>query len=96
MSVFFIALLAVSVLILIAVPGYLLINRKMISEECIPGFSKVLLFVCQPCLALFSFQNVEFSVKTLAKLGIFAALIIVLHAIMLGTAFLCLKNNRHI
>ena len=93
MSTFSIALLAVAVLLLIAAPGYILMKRKMLSESCIPGFSKILLFVCQPCLAVFSFGGLEFSWKLLADIGIFAALIIVVHAIMLGGSFLVLNKK---
>ena len=93
MATFSVALLAVGVLLLIAMPGYILIKKKMLSEDCIPGFSKVLLFVCQPCLAVFSFGKLEFSVGLLANLGIFAALIILVHALMLGGSFLVLKGK---
>jgi hypothetical protein len=58
MNTFSVALIAVSVLLLIAAPGYILMKRKMLSESCIPGFSKVLLFVCQPCIAVFSFRGI--------------------------------------
>lgn len=93
MATFSVALLAVGVLLLIAAPGYILIKRKMLSEDCIPGFSKILLFVCQPCLAIFSFGKLEFSLELLGNLGIFAALIILVHAVMLGGSFLVLKNK---
>ncbi len=93
MAAFSVALLAVGVLLLIAAPGYILIRKKMLSEDCIPGFSKVLLFVCQPCLAVFSFGKLEFSWKLLGNLGVFAALIILVHAVMLSGSFLVLKNK---
>lgn len=93
MNTFYVALLAVSVLLLIAAPGYILMKRKMLSESCIPGFSKVLLFVCQPCIAIFSFSGIERSWQMLANLGIFALLVILAHAIMLGGAFLALKSR---
>jgi predicted permease len=93
MHTFYVALLAVSVLLLIAAPGYILMKRKMLSESCIPGFSKVLLFVCQPCIAIFSFSGIERSWQMLANLGIFALLVILAHAIMLGGAFLALKSR---
>ena len=63
-------------------------KKKMLSEDCIPGFSKVLLFICQPCLAVFTFGQLEFSWKLFGDLGIFAALIILVHALMLGDSFL--------
>jgi predicted permease len=93
MGVFLIALLAVGVLLLTAVPGYLLMKKKMLSESCIPGFSKVLLFVCQPCLAIYSFNGIPFSVEMLRNIGIFAPLMILIHAIMLGGSYLVLKKK---
>lgn len=93
MNTFSVALIAVSVLLLIAAPGYILMKRKMLSESCIPGFSKVLLFVCQPCIAVFSFSGIEFSWGFLANIGIFAALVILVHAVMLGGSLLVLKNR---
>ena len=93
MNTFSVALIAVSVLLLIAAPGYILMKRKMLSESCIPGFSKVLLFVCQPCIAVFSFSGLDCTAELLLNLGIFAALIILVHAVMLGGSFLVLKNR---
>lgn len=93
MSVFLIALLAVGVLLLSAVPGFLLMKKKMLSEDCIPGFSKVLLFVCQPCLAVYTFSTVPFSTQMLINIGIFAILMIFIHALMLGGAYLVLRKK---
>ena len=93
MTTLLISLLAVGVLLLVAVPGYIIVKRKMVSVECIPGFSKVLLFVCQPCLAIYSFMELDFTLQTLANLGIFALLIILIHAIMLGGSYLVLRKR---
>lgn len=93
MQVFQIALIAVAVLLLTAVPGYILVKRKMVSEECIPGLSKLLLFVCQPCLAIYTFAKTELSAEKLCNMGIFALLVIGVHAIMLTVVFLILKKK---
>lgn len=90
MSLFLITLIAVAVLLLVAVPGYVLVKRKMISEDCISGFSKVLLYVCQPCLAVYTFMDLPLSRENLINVGIFAALSVLVHAIMLGVSFLVL------
>ena len=63
--VFLTALRAVAVLLLAALPGYILMKRKMLSEACIPGFSKILLFVTQPCLAIYTFRSAEYSLEKL-------------------------------
>jgi predicted permease len=91
--IFLITLGAVAILLATAVPGFVFVRKNMISEDCIPGFSKVLLFVCQPCLIIYPFISVEFSLEYLANLGIFAALIILVFAIMLGAAYLVMGKR---
>ena len=93
MSTLLVSLIAVGVLLLVAVPGFILMKRKMLSEACIPGFSKVLLFVCQPCLAVYTFMQLEFSLEMLKNLGIFALLIAAIHAIMLSGSYLVLRKK---
>ncbi len=91
--IFSIAFIAVLVLLLVAVPGYVLIKRGMVSEECIPGFSKVLVYVCQPCLAVYTFTSATYSPEKLADIGVFALLTLAVHAVMLGGAFLILRKK---
>lgn len=94
MNSFFITLTAVAVLLLTAVPGYLFTKTKLIGEECISGFSKLLLFVCQPCLAVYTFGQIEFSVDKLISLGMFAGLTVLIFAIVLGGAYLVLWKKQ--
>ena len=89
-----IAFTAVLVLLLTAVPGYILMRRKMVSESCIPGLSKVMLYFCQPCLAIYTFKSAEFSPEKLVDIGIFALLSLVINAIMLIAAFLVLRRKQ--
>lgn len=94
MNPFLITLGAVAVLLLTAVPGYLFTKTKLIGEECISGFSKVLLFVCQPCLAVYTFGKLEFSVDKLISLGVFALLTVAIFAIILGGSYLVLCRKQ--
>jgi len=91
--VFKISLIAVAVLLLAAVPGYIMMRRKMIDESCISGFSKVLLFVCQPCLAVYTFTSATLSTEKLCEVGIFALLTAVIFLIVLGGAYLFLHKK---
>lgn len=93
LELFLIAFIAVAVLLVTAVPGYLLIKKKMIGEECISGFSKVMLYVCQPCLAVYSFRNVEYTPEKLGELGIFALLSITIMLVMLSGTYLLLRKK---
>lgn len=93
MQVFTISLFAVAVLLLTAVPGYILMKKRMLSEDCIPGLSKILVTVAQPCLVVYTFQSTEFSVQTLADIGVFALLCTVINVVMLGGAYLVFRRR---
>ena len=91
--IFKIALIATAVLILAAVPGYIMMKKKMIDEACISGFSKILLFVCQPCLAVYTFTSATLSAEKLLEVGIFAALTAAIFLVVLGGAYLFLHKK---
>ena len=96
-DVFLSTLLCVTILLAIAAGGFVLKKRKMVGEACIPGFSKVLLYVCQPCLIVFTFVNVECNAQTASKYLIFLAFIIAVNAVMLGGAALLLwKKSKDV
>ena len=88
-----IAFIAVAVILFSAMPGFLLVKKKMISESAIPAFSKLLLYVASPCLVIFSFTSSPFSVEKLIDLGVFALVTLVLHGVMMGGAYLFLRKK---
>lgn len=91
--VFLTSLIAVAVLLAAAVPGWIIIKRGMLKEDCISGLSKILLFVAQPCLAVYSFSALDFSWELMGKLGIFALLTMAVMLIMLGGSYLILRKK---
>lgn len=93
MSIFLISLFAVAVLLAAAVPGYILMKRKMLGEECIPGFSKLLVYVVQPTLVVYTFASTTFSWEKLMSIGIFAVLCLAINAVMLGGAYLIFRRR---
>lgn len=93
MSTFLIALMAVAVLLVTALPGYIFIKKRMLSADCMPGFSKLLLYVCQPALAVYTFSVATFSAEKLLSLGIFIIAVILIHGVMLGVSCLILKKK---
>ena len=98
MSIFLITLFAVLVLLLTAVPGYLFMKTKMIPESHIASFSKVLVFICSPCLSIYGFSTLTYSPELLRDIGIFALMCVAIFAIMLGasTLFLFKKGKNPI
>ena len=92
-DIFSVSFFAVLVLLITAVPGYLLLKFKALPESAITSFSKILVFVCQPCLAVYTFSSAEFSVEKLCDIGVFALLCLVIHAVMLGGSYLVLRRK---
>jgi len=93
MEIFLAALIAVAILLLTATPGYIFIKKRMISRECIPGLSKILLYVCQSSLVIYTFASTPFSVDMLKNLGIFMVATVLIHAVMLIGACLILRKR---
>lgn len=69
--IFTTTLSSVVLLLMYALPGFLLMKTKLVKKESIPAFAKVLLYVCQPCLTFYSFDKAEFSADLLLNLFIF-------------------------
>ncbi len=91
--IFKISAIAVAVLLLSAVPGYIMMKRKMLGEKSISDLSKILMFVCQPCLAVYTFMGIEYSPEIMADLGVFALLCFVVMGGMLGLSYLVLRKK---
>lgn len=93
MGTFVITLGAVAVLLFAAVPGFVFIKAKLVSENFISGISKILVYICQPCITVYTFLGVEFSVDALKTFGVFTLLAIALHAVMLLGVFAALRRR---
>ena len=60
----------VAMLLLYALPGFLMIKSKLVKADVIPGFAKLLLYVCQPALTFYSFDKADFSPSVLLNMGV--------------------------
>ncbi len=58
---FTVTLIAVGTMLLYAIPGYMFVKFKLIKKEAIAAFATVLMYLCQPCLTMYSFQNSEYT-----------------------------------
>lgn len=81
---------AVNVLIMLAyaVPGYLLVKSKAIKPDSISAFAKLLLYVCQPCLSIYSFQKVPYTPALLRNMGIFIGINLAIMLLILAAMYL--------
>lgn len=64
---------AVNVLLMMAyaIPGFLFVKTKVLSPAQIPPFSKVLVYLCQPCLEIYAFHSATCSPTMLREMGLF-------------------------
>lgn len=54
-----------------AIPGFLFVKCKTLSSSQIAPFSKVLVYLCQPCLEVYAFLSADCTPALLSKMGWF-------------------------
>ena len=77
-------LITVGIMLAYAVPGYILIKARAIKPDSISAFSRVLMYVCQPALTLYSFNKADFSRELGINLLIFFGIITALQLLFIG------------
>lgn len=80
---FTITLTAVAIMLIYAVPGFIFVKTKQIHPNAIPAFAKVLMYLCQPCLTVYSFGKAEFYQDLLKDIALIFFLSIFLQIFML-------------
>ncbi len=75
---FLAALGVVFTMLLFAVPGFLLVKSKLIKEESISSFARLLMYIASPCLLFDSITRNEFSSKLLIMLLVAFAFAVVM------------------
>lgn len=71
-----------------AVPGYIIIKAKAVKSDHIASFSKLLMYVCQPALTLYSFNKADFSKQLGINLLIFLGIITLVQLLFIGVFYL--------
>lgn len=93
MQAFLTTLIMVGIMLLTAVPGYILVKVKAVKPDSISAFSKVLMFVCQPALTIYSFNKADFTKELGINLLIFLAVITVVQLIFIGFFYLVFRKK---
>lgn len=71
-------LLKVFLMLIYALPGYIFVKFKIIRVDCTKDLSKILMYICQPCLELYSFNKVvEYSGELLPSLALFFSITLI-------------------
>ncbi len=90
---FLITLGAVAVLLLMALAGYLLAKGGVVSDKATADISKILIYVSQPCLAIYTFMSTEYSTQKLIDIGVFALIVLLIHIVIMGASYLVLRKK---
>ena len=91
--IFTITLGAVAVLLLATVAGFILGRSRVVSDKATADLSKLLVFVSQPCLAVYTFMITDYSVEKLIDIGIFALMVLLIHVLIMGAAYLVFRKK---
>lgn len=91
---FLIALSTVLVMLLYAVPGFLMVRTKLVPSSGISNFAKLLMYVCQPALIIYSFMQAEFSVSLLwDMLFVFVFSLALMTVVIIICRFIVLRHK---
>ena len=94
MEFFITTLIAVATMLVYAVPGFVSVKAKLIKPESISAFAVILMYVCSPCLTVYSVNAVPVYTKELIiQIVGFFFISMVAQAVMLGLAFLILRKK---
>ena len=86
--------MTVGMMLIVAVPGFILVKSKAVKPESISAFSKVLMYVCQPALTLYSFGKADFTAELGINLLIFFGIITVVQLLFIGFFFLLFRKKQ--
>ena len=85
--------LTVAIIMIYAVVGFCIIKFKLVKKESIPDFAKFLMYICQPILILYSFNQATYTNELGKTLLIAAGLIIGIFAVFLTTFVLIFRKK---
>ena len=93
MAEFKTTLIMVAIMLAYAIPGFLLIKVKAVKSDHISSFSKLLMFVCQPALTLYSFNKANFTKELGVNLLIFLGIITLVQLVFIGGFFFIFRKK---
>ena len=93
MTMFFTALFTVLTFLGYAVPGFIFTRTGMIKSEHIASFSKVLIYVCSPCLAGVSVMRAEFTSESVKDMLYFTLAVLIAFFVMMFGYFFIMKKK---
>lgn len=90
---FIITITTVGVMLMYSAPGYALVKCQKIRPDSISAFAAVLMYVCQSCLVVYSFQKVTYTPERFRNMIIFFSLAVCIQLLLLGTYYLAFRKK---
>lgn len=88
-----VAFSTVAVMLLYALPGFLMIKTKLVQSSAISAFAKLLMYVCQPVMIVYMFIRVEFSAKMVIDMLIVLGFMLAGQGLMMLAVFLIFRKK---
>ncbi len=88
-------LICVGIMLLYSVPGYALVKSRLIKPASISAFATMLLYVCQPCLTIYSFKKVPYSASLAGQMALFVLMSLILQGVFLGVFYLVFRKKHN-
>lgn len=84
-----------NVLVILAylVIGFLLVKCKKIKSEHAKSFSGVLIYICQPCMIVYSILQIEYSIDKVKDFGLFFFVTLILQLLFYLALYLLLRKK---
>lgn len=90
---FLITVTTVGVMLMYSAPGYALVKSGKIKSESISAFATVLMYVCQSCLVVYSFQKVDYTPQLFKNMLIFFVMAVAMQALLLGGYYFLFRKR---
>ena len=83
----------IALMLLYAVPGFLLVKSGAVHKDHISSFAKLLMYVCQPALVINSITKVSYSPKTLGNLAVVFVFMLLSQGLMMTVAYAVFRKK---
>ncbi len=90
---FMVTVSTVAIMLLYSLPGYALVKCRKIAPTSISAFATVLMYVCQSCLVVYSFQKVTYTPELFRDMLIFFALGLFMQSMLIGLYYLIFRKK---
>lgn len=86
-------LINVLMMLAYAIPGYIFVKTSFLRSDDTKPLAKVLLYLCQPCLSLYSFNKATYSRELLGQMGVFFVVSAVLQLLIIAVFYFVYRKK---